>query len=248
VQIGLFIPCFVDQLRPETGLAAVELLEEQGVHCAYPPEQTCCGQAFLTAGAVAQARRLAERYVEIFSRFDHVVTPSGSCAATMRRHLPHLVPGPDAERLASSTYELCEFLVDVLRTGPLGGRIDARVGLHPSCHSLRELRLGAASELREKGRDDPARTLLEGVSGVEIVALLRADECCGFGGVFAVDEEAVSSRMGADRLADHERAGAQVVTSTDVSCLLHLSGLASRRGSPLRVAHIAELLAGRQPA
>jgi L-lactate dehydrogenase complex protein LldE len=247
VQIGLFIPCYVDQLRPEAGLASLELLEEQGVECVYPPEQTCCGQPLLTAGALPRARRLAARFVEIFSRFDHVVTPSGSCAATMRKQLPQLVPGPDAERLAGSTYELCEFMVDVLKVSPLGGRIDARVGLHQSCQSLRELRLGTPSEVREPLRKDPARRLLEDVAGVEIVELARRDECCGFGGVFAVDEEAVSSRMGADRLADHMRAGAEIVTSTDVSCLLHLGGLASRRGLALRVVHIAELLVERRP-
>jgi len=245
LRVGLFIPCYVDQLRPETGLATVELLEEQGIDFAYPPDQTCCGQAFLSAGAAPQARRLAQRYVEIFSGFDHVVTPSGSCAATMRRHLPHLVPGADAARLAAATFELCEFLVDVAKLANLPGRLDARVGLHASCHALRELRLGAASELSEPGRTDPARQLLEGLRGVEIVELARRDECCGFGGLFALEEEAVSTRMGLDRLDDHLRASAQIITSTDVSCLLHLEGLASRRALPLRVRHIAELLAGR---
>jgi L-lactate dehydrogenase complex protein LldE len=248
VQVGLFIPCYVDQLRPETGLASVELLEEQGVDPEYPSEQTCCGQAFLTAGATPQARRLARRYVEVFSRFDHVVTPSASCAATMRRHLPHLAPGAEALRLAAATFELCEYLVDVLEVCDLGGRLDARVGLHASCHGLRELRLGTPSEVCEPPRRDPARQLLEGVAGVEIVELTRRDECCGFGGVFALDEEAVSSRMGLDRLEDHQRAGAEVITSTDVSCLLHLGGLASRRGLPIRFQHVAELLAGRERA
>jgi len=245
LRVGLFIPCYVDQLKPEVGLASVELLEEQGVDFDYPEEQTCCGQPFLTAGATPQARRLAERFVGVFSAFDHVVTPSGSCAATMRRHLPHLVPGPEAERLARSTFELCEFLVDVIGIHSLGGRLDARVGLHASCHALRELRLGSPSERTGEGRVDPARLLLESVAGVELVTLRRPDECCGFGGVFAIEEADVSVRMGADRLADHVDAGAQVVTSTDVSCLLQLAGVADRRSVPLRMLHIAELLAQR---
>jgi L-lactate dehydrogenase complex protein LldE len=245
VRVGLFIPCFVDQLRPEAGLASVDLLEEQGIDCEYPTEQTCCGQALLTAGALPQARRLARGYVDVFERFDHVVTPSGSCAASMRRHLPHLVSGAAAQRLAGATFELCEYLVDVLKVPALGGRLDARVGLHASCHALRELRLGSPSELRDELRKDPSRQLLEGVAGVEIVELTRRDECCGFGGVFAVDEEAVSARMGLDRLEDHRRAGAEIITSTDVSCLIHLEGLARRRGLPPRFQHVAELLAGR---
>jgi L-lactate dehydrogenase complex protein LldE len=245
LQVGLFIPCYVDQLRPETGLACVDLLDEQGIDFVYPTEQTCCGQALLSAGAAPQARVLARRFVEIFGRFDHVVTPSGSCAATMRTHLPHLVPGPEANRLAGATFELCEYLVDVQEAPALGGRLDTRIGVHESCHALRALRLGTSTELQDPPRRDPVRVLLDGIAGVEIVELDRRDECCGFGGVFALDEEAVSSRMGLDRLDDHVRAGAEVITSTDVSCLLHLDGLASRQGIGIRFQHVAELLAGR---
>jgi L-lactate dehydrogenase complex protein LldE len=245
VHVGLFIPCYVDQLKPDVGLATVELLEEQGVAFDYPVEQTCCGQAFLTAGATREARRLARRFVDVFERFDCVVTPSGSCAATMRRHLPHLVGGSVAERVAGSTYELCEFLVDVVGVSGVGGSLDARVGLHASCHALRDLRSGTASELCEPIRDAPARRLLESISGIELVELERPDECCGFGGVFAVEEPDVSVRMGIDRVCDHQAAGAEIVTSTDTSCLMQLDGVASRRGSPLRFVHIAELLAQR---
>jgi L-lactate dehydrogenase complex protein LldE len=120
-----------------------------------------------------------------------------------------------------------------------------RVALHASCHALRELRLGSPSETREPPRLDPARELLKRVPGLELVALTRPDECCGFGGVFAVEEEAVSCRMALDRLADHAAARAEVVTSTDVSCLLHLEGVARRRGFPLRLLHVAEIVAGR---
>jgi L-lactate dehydrogenase complex protein LldE len=247
LKVGLFIPCYVDQLNPAVGLATVELLEERGIAFSFPHDQTCCGQPFLTAGATPQARRLAQRYVDVFAPFDCIVTPSGSCAATMRRHLPHLVPGPEAERIAGSTYELCEFLVDVAKISSLGGHLDARVGLHASCHALRELRLGTPSELQEQVRIDPARQLLQSVDGLELVELTRPDECCGFGGIFAVEEPAVSVRMGLDRVRDHAGAGAEIVTSTDVSCLLQLGGVAGREGMALRFLHVAQLLRARSP-
>jgi len=246
MNVGLFVPCYVDQLAPQVGRATVSLLDELGISFVFPPEQTCCGQPFLTAGALPQARQLAQRFVEVFAGFDHVVTPSGSCAATMRNHLTELAPGaPDAQRLASQTYELCELLVDVIGVGPMEGRLEARVGMHHSCHALRGLRLGEASELLSSGRQDPARTLLGGIEGIQWVDPVRRDECCGFGGVFCVDEAAVSQRMGRDRVADHQGAGAEIITSTDVSCLAHMGRLARTDGSTVRFMHVAELLANR---
>jgi len=243
MRVALFIPCFVDQLKPSVGMASLELLESLGVEVEFPRDQTCCGQAFLTSGELAAARALGRRYLEIFDGFDFVVTPSGSCAATMRRQLPRLVAGSKAEATAGRTRELCEFLVEQGAPQRLRGRFDYRVGLQPSCHALRELRLGTPSESREPKTVDPARTLLSCLAGLEFVELQRRDECCGFGGTFSIDEEAVACRMGLDRIADHRAAGAQVMTSMDVSCLLHLDGLARRRAIPLRFLHVAEILA-----
>ena len=244
MRVGLFVPCYVDQMAPEVGLATVAILEELGVEFTYPEEQTCCGQPFLTAGARTEAARLARRYTSIFAQFDYVVTPSGSCAATVRRRLADLDEDPQAGEVGRRTLELCEFLVDVLGAS-LPGRLDATVGMHMSCHGLRELGLGGASELRCAHREDPARTLLKGLEGLRWADLERPDECCGFGGVFCVRESAVSARMGADRVADHRRAGATIVTSTDVSCLAHLrSTTRPGDGSPEFV-HVAELLARR---
>jgi L-lactate dehydrogenase complex protein LldE len=243
MRVALFIPCFVDQLKPQVGLATLDVLEAIGVEVVFPEEQTCCGQAFLTAGELVGARELAERYVDVFEGYDRIVTPSGSCAATMRRHLPHLVTGSRAEESAGRTRELCEFLIEQGAPDRLAGAFPHRVGLHSSCHALRELHLGNPSETRDAPRTDPARVLLTGIHGLELVDLIRRDECCGFGGVFSVEEEAVSCRMGIDRLADHQNAGTQVLTSTDSSCLIHLEGLARRRSSGLRILHIAELLA-----
>lgn len=244
--VGLFIPCYVDQLRPEAGLATLDVLESLGCRPDYPRGQTCCGQPFLTAGRCDDARRLMQRFVDVFDAYEAVVTPSGSCAATVRRHLSECVAGSRAEALAERTFELCEYVVDVLDVTALGGRLDARVGLHTSCHALRELRLGSASELMSVGRADPARVLLESIQGVDVVPLTRSDECCGFGGVFAVQEPEVSCRMGRDRVADHRRAGAEVVASTDVSCLIHMDGVARQGGAAIRTAHVAELFAERR--
>lgn len=253
--VALFVPCYVDQLRPAVGLAALELLEERGLAVAVPGDAACCGQPFLTAGAPRDAARLAERFVRVFARYDAVVAPSGSCVATLRTHLAHLVPSDEARALGERTFELCEFLFAQAResgaaAGAAFGRATPRsfphrVALHASCHALRELRLGTPSETREPPRIDPARELLGSIAGIELVPLARADECCGFGGVFAVEEEAVSCRMALDRLADHRAAHAEVVTSTDISCLLQLEGVAKRRGIPIRAFHVAEILAGR---
>jgi len=244
VRVGLFVPCYVDQMAPEVGLATVSLLDEFGVEFVYPPEQTCCGQPFLSAGARIEAAALARRYVSIFAEFEYVVTPSGSCAATARRHLAELVDDPRAGDVGRRTLELCEFLVDVLEVSP-SGRLDATVGMHMSCHGLRELGLGAPSELGSPGRPDPARTLLQGLEGLRWADLDRPDECCGFGGVFCVREAAVSARMGADRVADHRRSGADIVTSIDVSCLAHLRSTTQPDDGAPEFVHVAELLARR---
>lgn len=243
MKIGLFIPCYVDQLRPEVGLAVVRLFDALGIAFDYPEDQTCCGQPFLTAGEQAHAARLGRRFADVFAEYDVVVTPSGSCAANVRRHLPQLVSGSRANETAGKTRELCEFLVETNALQGTSGRFPRRVGLHASCHALRELRHGRPSESREPPRPDPTRQLLTALDGLELVDLARCDECCGFGGLFAVEQEAVSCRMGLDRLADHERAGAELVTSTDVSCLLQLEGLARKRGSRLEFLHVAEILA-----
>jgi L-lactate dehydrogenase complex protein LldE len=243
MRVALFVPCYVDQLTPEVGLASLRLLRSVGVEPIVPTDTTCCGQPFLTAGEIGRARVLGSSFVDTFADFDFIVTPSGSCAATLRKHLDRLAPGAVAQSVAERTLELCEFLVQGHLELPPAGRYPHRVGLHASCHALRELRLGTTSETREPVRIDPARMLLERIEGLDLIDLARRDECCGFGGVFSVEEEAVSCRMGLDRLEDHRRGRAEVLTSTDASCLIHLDGLARKRNFPLRVLHVAEILA-----
>jgi L-lactate dehydrogenase complex protein LldE len=180
--------------------------------------------------------------VSIFQDYEYIVCPSGSCTAMVRQHYEELLHDDAAyAKVRPKTYELCEFLTDVLKIQSIPGRFPYRVGLHNSCHGLRELRLGSSSEMMVD-RFNKAGQLLSGLEGIELVSLKRPDECCGFGGTFAVSEEAVSCMMGLDRIHDHQQAGAQVLTAGDMSCLMHMSGLIQRQKSPLRVMHIAEIL------
>jgi L-lactate dehydrogenase complex protein LldE len=242
--VGLFIPCYVDQLYPQVGLATVRVLERFGVKVEFPEEQTCCGQPMANSGCAEEARPLAERFLRIFGGCEYVVAPSGSCVSMVRNHYgPFLQGRAGFDRLRSRTYELCEFLCDVLRLEKVEGRFPRRVGLHRSCHGLRELRLGAGSE-RNVPPFDKVHRLLAGLEGITLLEPSRPDECCGFGGTFAVNEEAVSCLMGRDRVADHERQGVEVIAGIDMSCLMHLEGLIRRERRPLRVMHVAQVLAG----
>ncbi len=245
--VALFIPCYIDQLYPQVGLATAELLERCGVTFEFPEEQTCCGQPMANTGCTKEARPLAEKFLRIFSPYEYVVAPSGSCVAMVRHHYEHFFHGTPQEAafqaLKVKTFELSEFLTDVLKIEKLDGKFPYRVGLHQSCHGLRELRLASDSELVGKAYNK-SRSLLENLEGIELVKLQRPDECCGFGGTFAVAEEAVSCMMGEDRIYDHEQAGTQVLTANDMSCLMHMEGLIRRQKKPIRVMHLAEILAG----
>jgi L-lactate dehydrogenase complex protein LldE len=242
MRVALFVPCYVDQLWPRAALAAVRVLERLGVEVAFPEEQTCCGQPMANAGLAANAAPLARRFLDIFGGFDAVVCPSGSCTSMVRNHYDAFLAGaPGFDQLKARTWELCEFVVDVLGVRELDGRFPHKVALHRSCHGLRELGLGTPSELLAP-RVAKVEGLLASLRGIELVPLARPDECCGFGGTFALAEEAVSALMGRDRIADHANAGAEIVTGTDVSCLMHLEGLSRRENRPLRFMHVAELL------
>jgi len=240
MEVALFVPCYVDQFYPRVGLATAELLERHGASVVFPEDQTCCGQPMANAGSLDDARPLAEKFLRVFGAYQYVVSPSGSCTSMVRNHYGPLL-GERAAQMHGKVFELCEFLHDVLQVKPRG-RFAARVGLHQSCHGLRELRLGTGSERILPARDK-VQELLSGIEGLQLVQLQRSDECCGFGGAFAIDEEAISCRMGRDRIADHEAAGAEVITAGDMSCLMHLQGLIRRDRKQLRVLHLAELLA-----
>ncbi|MDR5708650.1 MAG: (Fe-S)-binding protein [Armatimonadota bacterium] len=238
--MALFVTCLVDQFCPEVGEATVAILERAGVRVAFPEAQTCCGQVLLNDGFHREATALARRFVETFAPYEAVVAPSGSCVALVREFYPQLLRGTALEErareVAHRTYELGEFLVQVLGVTQLGARFRARVTYHPSCHLLRGLGAAACAE-----------RLVRNVEGAEFVPLRCPEACCGFGGIFSVKFGAISEAMLLDKLADLEATGAQVVVSTDVSCLLHLRGALGRRNSPLRTLHLAELLNAREP-
>jgi L-lactate dehydrogenase complex protein LldE len=246
VNVGLFVPCYVDQLAPQVAQATLRLLERVGCRVHYDPDQTCCGQPFLNAGAARAASRLARRHLDRFAGLDAVVTPSASCAATVRRRFPEVMANEseDDARQRRQTFELGEFLVRILERTDLGARFPHRVALLQSCHGLRDLGLGVPSELANQGNQPgPTEQLLHQVEGLEILTPERRDECCGFGGAFSVKFPEISARMGRARLDALSAGGAAFVTGTDVSCLLHLEGLRRCLGRGPQAIHLAEILA-----
>ena len=251
-RVGLFVPCYVDQLAPQVAWATVRVLEHAGCRVHYDPDQTCCGQPFLNMGAAADAARLAERHLERFSPYDTIVCPSGSCVATVRHRFPEIGVGTegDGARQRAATFELAEFLTDELGQLDLGARFPHRVAVLQSCHGLRDLGLGPGSETGPGApqRRDAVGDLLAAVDSLELVTPQRSDDCCGFGGTFAVKFPLVSTRMGRARLDDFASAEAEYVTGTDVSCLLHLEGIRAHTGVGPKPIHLAEILASGLPA
>jgi len=243
--VALFVPCYVDQFFPHVARATLELLERHGLTVEFPLEQTCCGQPMANAGCERDAFETARNFVRAFAGYEHIVSPSGSCVHYVQRHYDVLEQTDDVRRVRASTYELCQFLVEELKVEDPGVSFPHRVGVHVGCHAQRGLRLASSSEISPHPVG-VMRSLLERVDGIELIELDRTDECCGFGGSFCVTEEAVSSRMGLDRVRDHERHGAEVITSGDMSCLMHLDGVIRRQGLPIRVMHVAEILNGTQ--
>jgi len=240
-RIGLFIPCYIDQFYPHVGVATLELLQKLGQDVCYPLKQTCCGQPLANSGAEQQAIPVYQNFVRNFSEFDYVVTPSGSCAYHVREHFDIIEQTEAVRKVRQNTYELCEFLVDVLKVDDLKIEYPHKVGIHQSCHGLRGLKLGKSSELMAESYSK-VNSLLEKAKGIEIIKLDREDECCGFGGTFSIFEPAISAKMGKERINDHVRNGAEIITATDMSCLMHMEGIIRRKNQSVKVVHIAEIL------
>lgn len=249
MHVGLFVPCYIDQLYPDVAIATLELLEANGCTVGFPDAQTCCGQPMANTGCADTAEPMARRFVAMFAPYDYVVCPSGSCTSMVVHHYQDFgyFQGADNDAyqaVKQKTYELSQFLVDVCQATTFPDRFPHRVGLHQSCHGLRELRLGPCSEARTERREY-ARELLSAVPDLQWTRPQRSDECCGFGGTFAVAESDVSGAMGRAKLADFQQADAEVIVAGDMSCLMHLQGLIGRDGSPLHVMHLAQVLRGR---
>ena len=254
MKIGLFIPCYVDAVYPEVGMATYRLLRHLGLDVTYPKGQTCCGQPMANAGFERQAVPLAKKFETLFQGFDYVVAPSVSCTAFIRLNYPRLL-GHDCET-AKRCMDVVEFLHDVVKVGkPDGvpcadaqgvvarlGSFPHKVSLHNSCHGVRELGLSSPSE-QHVAKFNKIRDLLQLVDGIEVVEPERPDECCGFGGMFSVEETAVSAQMGHDKVERHIATGAEYVTGPDCSCLMHMEGVARKQGLDIKFKHVVEILA-----
>jgi L-lactate dehydrogenase complex protein LldE len=223
MRVALFVTCFNDTLFPQAGRAVVTLLERLGCEVDFPLEQTCCGQMHVNSGYQHEVAELMERFARVFSGYEAVVSPSASCVAHVRAHIP---------AAAERTFELTEFLVDRLGVVDVGASFPHRVTLHPTCHSLRLLKVG-----------DRPRRLLEAVQGIDLVDLPAAAECCGFGGTFAVKNADTSMAMLSDKLRHILDTRAEVCTAADTSCLMHIGGALRRQRTGVRTMHLAEILA-----
>jgi L-lactate dehydrogenase complex protein LldE len=242
MRVALMVTCLNDALFPEAGKAVVTLLRRVGVDVEFPPAQTCCAQPMVNTGYLDEAVPVVRNFVDAFAGYDHVVTPSGSCAGSAR-HQHALVARRSGDsglatavaEVAPKVLELTEFLVDVLGVTDVGASFPHTVTYHPTCHSLRMLGVG----------DRPLRLLRE-VRGIRLVDLPAAESCCGFGGTFAVKNADTSIAMGSDKARDVLASGAEVLVAGDSSCLMHIGGLLSRQRSGIRVMHLAEVLASRE--
>ncbi|MBW0092587.1 (Fe-S)-binding protein [Pseudonocardia sp. KRD-184] len=239
MRIALFVTCLADAVFPDVGRATVTLLERLGHEVVFPPTQTCCGQMHVNTGYQREAVPLVRHHVEAFEPYDVVVAPSGSCVGSVRHQHAMVARGAGDEALAgratavaARTYELSELLVDVLGVEDVGAWFPHRVTYHPTCHSLRMLRV-----------DDKPLRLLRHVRGMTLLELPDADQCCGFGGTFALKNADTSTAMLADKMRNVVASGAEVATAGDSSCLMHIGGGLSRLRTGTRTLHLAEILA-----
>lgn len=238
MRVGLFVTCLVDLIRPSIGFAALRLLESAGCEVVVPAAQTCCGQPAYNAGRRRDAKNLAKAAIAAFEDCDHVVAPSGSCAAMLRIHYPSLLAdelewAERAKTFAARCHELVSFLAVMRKELPVPARWDVVAAYHDSCSALRELGI----------REEPRR-LLGRIEGLTLRELGDGNQCCGFGGAFCVKYPEIATRIARDKLAAAQRTGAQMIVSGDLGCLLHLAGLALREGVSISCRHIAEVLAG----
>jgi L-lactate dehydrogenase complex protein LldE len=242
MKVGLFIPCYVDAVFPEVGVATYKLLRHLGVDVEYPLDQTCCGQPMANAGFESQAVPLAKKFEEKFKDFDYVVAPSVSCTAFIRMNYPRLLKGKTECETAKKAMDVVEFLHDVVKLDRRLGTFPYKVSLHNSCHGVRELGLSSPSEQHVE-KFNKIKDLLQLVDGIQVVEPERPDECCGFGGMFSVEETAICAQMGRDKVERHIQTGAEYVTGPDCSCLMHMAGVARKQGLKIEFKHVVEILA-----
>ncbi|WP_288905273.1 (Fe-S)-binding protein [uncultured Sneathiella sp.] len=236
--VALFVTCLVDLNRPSVGFAAVKLLEAAGCTIMVPEVQTCCGQIAYNSGDKESAKEIASQVIRAFQGFDYVVAPSGSCAGMVRHHYKELFEGDDTmmvavEELSGRTYELTSFLHDICGYRPEDVRLDTTLTYHDSCSSLREMKV----------RDQP-RALLGAVEGLEIKEAEDREACCGFGGTFCLKYSEISESMVDTKIENLLASGADTLAAGDLGCLMNIAGRLKRRGAPMKVMHVVEILAG----
>ncbi|WP_461201354.1 (Fe-S)-binding protein [Anoxybacillus sp. TBDG-1] len=238
MNVTLFVTCLVDLFHVNVGKATVELLERLGCTIHFPEAQTCCGQPAYNSGYVKEAKEAMKHMIRTFEHAEYIVTPSGSCA-TMFKEYPHIFKGDGeweerAQRVANKTYELTQFIVDVLKVEDVGARLEGKATYHTSCHMTRLL-----------GVKDAPLTLLQHVKGLEVVPLPNAHNCCGFGGTFSVKMGPISEQMVDEKIQCIEQVEADYLIGADCGCLMNIGGRIERKGKPIRVMHIAEVLNSR---
>jgi L-lactate dehydrogenase complex protein LldE len=244
LSVGLFIPCYIDMIYPEVGIATLQLLEKFGLEVNFPLNQTCCGQPMSNSGDEGNAAGAERLFVKNFSDFEYIVGPAGSCVKQIRCHYDTIEQTDEVKHVRQHTYELVEFLHDVLHVDSFPwAEFHHSVAIHNSCSSIRGLGIAQPSEIMGVPFNKTA-SLLEKVKGLVLVPVDRPDDCCGFGGTFCVTDEAVSARMGLDKARDHLRHGAEYVVSPDMSCLMHQQGVARHAGLDIKYVHVAQVLNG----
>lgn len=236
VKVSLFVTCLADGLFPEVAESAVRVLQRYGVEVAFPMQQTCCGQPAFNSGYWDEAREVASNWLAAFADSDYIVSPSGSCAGMAAHYYPELFKDDPtrralAERLVARTYEFTQFLVDVLRVNHVDGYLDAHLTYHPSCHAMRLL-----------GVTEPPKQLLQLIPGLKLTELPYAEQCCGFGGTFAVKMGDVSTAMVSEKVDHVVETGAAVLVGTDLGCLMNIGGRMRRLGKNIGVLHIAQVI------
>lgn len=236
MRVHLFIPCFVDQLYPETAFNMVKVLEKASCEVLYNANQTCCGQPAFNAGFISECKSVANKFIKDFKDTDYIISPSASCTGFVRNYYPSLFNNTsvhnDVKQLVPKSYEFTEFLTDVLKIENFGAQLTAKATYHDSCAALRECKIKAGP-----------RKLLANVEGLELVEMEHNETCCGFGGTFAVKFDAISTAMADQKLKNALQTGASHIISTDLSCLMQLDGVIKNKELPLRTMHIADVLA-----
>lgn len=243
MKVGLFIPCYVNAIYPNVGIATYKLLTSLGLDVSYPLNQTCCGQPMANAGYQDQAQNLALRFEKLFEGFDVIVGPSASCVAFVKENYDNILkPKQHLCKTPGLIKDVIEFLHDDLKIQSLPSKFPHKVSIHNSCHGVRELHLSNPSE-RNLPYLNKIRNLLQLVEGIEIVEPEKVDECCGFGGMYSVEEPEVSTCMGNDKVKDHMKTGAEYITGSDSSCLMHMQGAIDRNKYKIQTIHAVEILA-----